>query len=244
MEKYEWFKDWFASDYYQIVYKHRDNKDAQKLLELVINKLKIEKSCYILDAACGAGRHLSYLKEKGFYNLYGFDLSFPLLKLALQKGLVNSIVNADIRTVPFKIKFDLILNIFTSFGYFEDDCNNFLFFKNYKNSLKQKGIIVFDYFNSNYVCNNLVLESDTKIDDITINEKRTIENNRVIKKINIGNNLNNLVFFESVKLYKPEFLSQKFEEIGLKIIGEFGNYNGDSFDKSCSERIILFLENE
>ncbi|HPN37229.1 MAG TPA: class I SAM-dependent methyltransferase [Melioribacteraceae bacterium] len=243
IENKEWFKDWFASDYYQSVYKHRDNNDAKKFINFIFNNINFTNECYILDAACGAGRHLKYLDTLGYKNVFGFDLSLPLLKAAKSKD-VNKIINADIRNVFFKEKFDIILNIFTSFGYFDSDFDNFLFFQNAKLFLKQKGIIIFDYFNSNYLVKNLVVENNREIDDITINEKRNIINGRVEKEINIKSKNNTVSFIESVKLYKPDYLIDKFTEIGYKINSAYGNYTGELFNSEYSERIILFLNNE
>ncbi len=238
----EWYKDWFASDYYQLVYKHRDNNDAKRFLELILSKIELTKDSIILDAACGAGRHLKYLQEVGYKNLNGFDLSLPLLKNA-KDNKVKNVINSDIRTVFYKCKFDLILNIFTSFGYFEDDRDNFLFFNNAKEFLRPEGILVFDYFNTNYLVKNLVLESNSKIDDIAINEKRRIEKERVEKTIILKTNEMQINFKESVKLYSPEFLINRFQEIGYKVCGIYGSYNGADFDINLSDRIILFLEN-
>lgn len=243
MNNNEWYKDWFASDFYQTVYKHRDDNDAKLLLTLIIEILKLKKEDYILDAACGAGRHLNILKTLGFNNIYGFDLSLPLLKETKKRG-INNIINADIRNVFFNIKFDVILNIFTSFGYFEDDLSNFLFFNNAKNFIKNIGYIVFDYFNNNFLSNNLVPFSRNVINNFEIIERRKIENNRVVKLIEINDNFNKYMFKESVKLYAPEFLEQKFNNLGYKVILKFGNYNGEIFDIKKSPRLIMILKNE
>jgi SAM-dependent methyltransferase len=94
----DWFKEWFASDFYQIVYKHRDNNDAKNFLELILSKIHIPKNSLILDAACGAGRHLKFLQEIGYTNVFGFDLSLTLLKSAKLNNVQN-IICADIRKV-------------------------------------------------------------------------------------------------------------------------------------------------
>ncbi len=243
MNNNEWYKEWFASNFYQIVYKHRDDKDASLLLSHIIKILNLETNSYILDAACGTGRHLNILKNLGFNNIFGFDLSLPLLKETKKRG-INNIINADIRNIFFNAKFDVVLNIFTSFGYFADDYSNFLFFKNVKNFLKLNGYLVFDYFNSNFLKNNLIPFSQNKIDNFEISEHRTIENDRVEKLIEISDDTNVYKYKESVKLYTPDFLEQKFIDLGYKIITKFGNYDGESFNNDVSPRLIIILENE
>ncbi|MFH0735397.1 MAG: class I SAM-dependent methyltransferase [bacterium] len=76
-----WYQDWFASDLYLQVYKHRDYKEAESFLLFMLKELNLAKNFTILDAACGAGRHCNFLSNMG-YNAVGFDLSKTLLKIA------------------------------------------------------------------------------------------------------------------------------------------------------------------
>ena len=60
----EWYKDWFSSDEYLSLYPHRDDEDAEKLLELILTETNPVKNASVLDAACGAGRHSINLASK------------------------------------------------------------------------------------------------------------------------------------------------------------------------------------
>ncbi len=239
----EWFKDWFASEFYLKVYKHRNNLEAESFLQFIINDLKIGKYSKILDAACGAGRHLAFLQKKGF-NAFGFDLSLPLLKVAKNEIVNNYIINMDIRYTAFKQQFDFIFNLFTSFGYFETDKENFKFFADVKNHLKNNGVIVFDYFNSQFLIKNLVLNNSKYVDNIKITETRNISGGRVNKIITLNNGLEEKSYVESVKLYSYFQLMENFEKLGYRIINQYGNYNGENFNIEKSERLILYLINE
>ena len=150
--KNEWFKDWFASEDYLKVYNHRDSKDAQNLSNLIIKTINPQPKDFILDAACGAGRHGLYFAHKG-YNVVGFDLSRTLLHKAREDaksmGIIPNLVQADIRRVYFKQKFFAVLNLFTSFGYFETDEENFLFVEHSTKFLERNGFYILDYFNKN-----------------------------------------------------------------------------------------------
>ena len=66
--------NWFNSDYYHILYKNRDKKEAEFFINNLIKKLKIKKGSKILDLACGVGRHSFYLNKKGM-NVIGIDNS-------------------------------------------------------------------------------------------------------------------------------------------------------------------------
>lgn len=243
----DWFEDWFESDQYLNVYKHRDETDAKKLLGLISKNIPINKDALILDAACGAGRYTNLLRKNG-YKAFGFDLSMLLLKKAkqdfseLNEG--NIYFRADIRSVGLKKKFDLILNVFTSFGYFESDEENFSFIHKSVDYLKREGYFVFDYFNKNHLLNNLVPVSEKKIDNYYIKEKRRIEGKRVVKEIELENYDQTNQFIESVALYSASEIQNEFESAGYKLISRFGDYDGNEYNSESSPRLIMILQNE
>ena len=241
----EWFRKWFASDEYLKVYSHRNEEDANNLLNLVLNNIPQKENYKVLDAACGAGRHSLPLALKGF-DVTGFDLSKTLLKVAkinsAELDLDIKYVCSDIRYVNFNAKFDLILNMFTSFGYFENDAENFMFFENAREFLNIDGIFVLDYFNKNYLENNVIPYSERVTEGRLIRENREIKNGKIIKKIKIQNNDKLYEYYESVKLYSRDEIVNVFNKLGYKLINEFGNYLGHNFNYDLSERVILFFK--
>ena len=74
MEDHPWFKDWFNSPYYHLLYANRDNKEAAEFIDKLIDHLKPAPGATMLDVACGKGRHSIHLAEKGF-DVTGIDLS-------------------------------------------------------------------------------------------------------------------------------------------------------------------------
>jgi len=240
----EWFQEWFNSEEYLNVYRHRNEEDAEKILNLILNVTNLKKHSYILDAACGAGRHSIFLSSKG-YKIIGFDLSKTLLrrakKDASKKNINLNLFCADIRNVYFRRKFDLVLNLFTSFGYFNTDKENFSFAENIFDSMNFDAVYVFDYLNKEFLLNNLVHESIKEIGEQRITERRSFKGERIIKEIEINNRGNKSSFFESVHLYDPEFIIDQFEKIGFKTGQIFGDYEGHCFEKAISPRLIIFF---
>ncbi len=241
----DWFKEWFSSDEYLELYKHRDGKDASKIIELILSSVNIPENARVLDSACGAGRHSIYLAERGF-NVVGFDLSENLLKIAKEnsaaKGLSIDYVRGDKRNIYFKEKFNLIVNLFTSFGYFESDKENFSFINNSQNFLLKESYFVIDYFNKNYLIENIESETTRNNGGKTLIEKRFIENDRVIKEIIIKEKNSSRKFVESVKLYEYQTIVEYLKKIGYNIIFMYGDYVGSSFDPNKSERLILICQ--
>jgi len=237
-----WFEEWFASEDYLTVYKHRDEKEAELFRDLLLQTISLGDADEILDLGCGAGRHVLLFAEKG-YRVTGVDQSEKLLEVARREaqlsGLHATFLRGDIRTISFKRQFRLILNIFTSFGYFEDDAQNFLLFSNVEKLLADNGTFVFDFLNEKYVRKNLIPQSLEKIENIVVNQNRRIENNRVIKDIELQKNGTSSNYTESVALYSYETILTHLNRSGLYVSRMFGNYNGDAFDLVSSPRLIL-----
>ena len=118
MENHLWFKNWFNSPYYHQLYFNRDEAEAAKFIDKLINYLNPTAGSLMLDVACGKGRHAIHLAEKGF-DVTGIDLSEDSIKEALlsENEKLHFFLH-DMR-LPFYINyFDYAFNFFTSFGYF------------------------------------------------------------------------------------------------------------------------------
>lgn len=241
----EWYKDWFSSKNYLDVYRHRNLEDTERLVSLILLNAKPKPAAKVLDAACGAGRHAIQFAKKGFI-VTAFDLSKALLQIGINEAenQKNSVkfLNSDIRTFNTDQKFDLVLSLFTSFGYFESDEENLIFPKNAYDMLNENGYYILDYFNKNFVEQNLVEESKRKVKGKEIVENRFIEKDRVIKRISIKEENENNEYIESVKLYSYDNLEEKFKSIGYNVVNVFGDYLGNPFNNGSSERCIIFFQ--
>ena len=169
-----WFSDWFNSPYYHLLYKNRDEKEAQFFIDNLVTHLQIPKKSKILDIACGKGRHATYFNKKGM-NVMGFDLSINSITTAKKnenKTLRFSV--HDMREV-FKVnKFDVVTNLFTSFGYFEKSEDDQKSINAMTLNLKQEGILIIDFMNIQKVILNLVKDEKKIVDGVTFNIIRSI----------------------------------------------------------------------
>lgn len=237
----EWFEDWFESATYLSVYQHRNEEDAKALLNTVLNAVSIPGNATILDMACGAGRHSILLAQEG-YDVTGVDLSNNLLSIAsdsANKLNLNIIFKRfDLRELALSKTYDLILNVFTSFGYFTNDQENFQIFKNAYEHLKKDGYFVFDFFNREYLIRSLIPYSEDEFEDILIKQHRTFEDDYVKKRIIIEKNSETREYCERVKVYPVERIEKELQNIGFIIEKRFGNYQGAAFDEHSSQRYI------
>ena len=164
MKTKDWFTDWFNTPYYHILYKDRNDGEAQLFMKHITTFLNLPKTTHILDLPCGKGRHSVFLNSLG-YKVTGGDLAANSIKLA--KEFENETLNFKVHDMraPFNNKYDAVFNLFTSFGYFEDDKEDILILNNIKQGLKKDGVFVIEDVQNNYL---VYLQSKLKNYDIDI----------------------------------------------------------------------------
>ena len=237
-----WFANWFDSSYYHILYKNRDEKEAELFIENLIMKLQIKKGSKLIDIACGKGRHATYFNSLGL-DVVGVDLSPNSIAAATKNENVTlQFVVHDMREVYQKNNFDIATNLFTSFGYFEKEEDEQKAINAMKKNLKSEGLLIFDFMNVKKVISNLVLKEQKVIDKITFNIKRKLENGHIIKDIEIIDKTKKQYFQEKVKVLTLTDFSQLISKAGLKIIDIFGNYKLEDFNAISSDRLILICK--
>lgn len=239
-----WYENWFGNEYLT-VYAHRDEDEARQLVQLILTYINLDKNAKIIDLCCGQGRHAFLFAQEGF-EVYGFDLSRTLLQVAKYKNDQSNntfFIQADMRYIPAMHSFDLLLNLFTSFGYFETDIENKTVFQQFHQVLKTGGYFVFDYFHTPYIVANLERYQSEQIGDLTVEQERFIEGSRVQKIIRLNRQGKQSTFYESVKMYKPDQILKMMEETSLSVRYIFGDYKGSPLSED-SERIIIIGQKE
>ncbi|MCF6349788.1 MAG: class I SAM-dependent methyltransferase [Flavobacteriaceae bacterium] len=240
MKQKEWFVDWFDSEYYHILYKDRNYKEAELFMTNLVNYLKLKKESFILDLACGKGRHSVFLNKLGF-TVNGIDLSKNSIKYA--KQFQNDTLNFEVHDmrIPFDTKYNAIFNLFTSFGYFNDDQTNIKVLKNIKNGLFKNGVAVIDFMNIETVSKNLVAQETITKNGIVFKIKRVISDQRIIKDIWFTVNKIEYHFTEKVQCLTFETIKRYILKAGLQLKTTFGDYNLTTFDLKKSKRLILVV---
>jgi cyclopropane fatty-acyl-phospholipid synthase-like methyltransferase len=241
----EWFKDWFNTPEYLNVYKHRNEAEAGIHIKFILDNLSINSNSKILDMACGAGRHAILLARTGF-DVTAVDLSENLLSIAEQTAKEEKLnidfIHSDIRKFNLPQKFDLVLNLFTSFGYFESDEENFSILQKAYNLLVDDGYFVLDFFNSLYLQKNLVEFNEEEVNESKIYQRRIIKDKRIIKKIAIIKNGLPRSFEESVRMFTKDELEDALTKIGFDIYKTFGDFLGNDFEQFTSPRLIMICK--
>jgi SAM-dependent methyltransferase len=141
----EWWRDYFDAQYlleYEPIFApEHDRRDVARIIEV----LGLPSDSSILDVPCGQGRHAHLLAEAGF-DVTGLDYSATLLKLAKARGTGTHLRyrRGDMRTLPreWTGRFDAVLNLFTSFGFFAHPRDDAKVVHEFARVLKPGGVLL------------------------------------------------------------------------------------------------------
>lgn len=233
----EWFARWFGKEYLDL-YPHRDDEEARAAVEMIRRTIGDAKIRAALDLACGSGRHTRALCEHVW--TVGLDLSATLLEVAKSESPDVPYVRGDMRVLPFASgAFGLVINLFTSFGYFATPEENRTVLREVHRVLGEGGTFVLDYLNADNVRAHLVPMDTRDVDGRTITQRREITaDGRYVEKTISATDCPT-TYLERVRLFEPDDLRSMIDNAGFAITEELGDYDGSGFEQD-SPRVIFF----
>lgn len=99
----------------------------------------------LLDCPCGQGRHAHLLAEAGF-DVDAVDWSATLLDVARRRGTARTLRyrRGDMRALPprWSGRFDAVVNLFTSFGFFDAPADDRRVLAEFSRVLRPGGLLV------------------------------------------------------------------------------------------------------
>lgn len=237
----KWFASWFDTPFYHILYKDRNDTEAQNFMDALTEYLNLPEQGTVLDLACGKGRHAKYLNKIG-YNVTGVDLSENSITFA--KQFENNTLHFGVHDMrlPHANKYDAVFNLFTSFGYFEDENDNLKTIEAIKASLNDVGFGVIDFMNSEFIIDNLVPEEVKIVDGITFNLKRYVKDGFIIKDIAFNTEGKSYNYQERVKGFSLNDFEQFFKQADVHLLDVFGDYKLNKYSAKTSNRLIMIFK--
>ena len=238
----EWFSTWFDSPYYHILYHNRDLHEAQMFMDRLLAYLHPKPHERILDLACGQGRHSIYISQKGF-DITGIDLSAKSIAHARQFSNAHLHFDVhDMRQVYRPAHFDFVLNLFTSFGYFNNETENVVALAAAASSLKPGGKLVIDFMNTDKIIGDLVAEEEKEVNGINFRITRGVENGFIVKTMRFADDGREYRFEERVRALREEDFREYFSMVQLRLVEVFGDYALNPFVREESARMIFVLK--
>ncbi len=238
----EWYETAFENEYLRL-YREHDDEEADLQIQLALKHIPNPPQLSV-DVGCGAGRHLLALNARG-NSVVGVDLSPTLLHEAEQrtKGRV-ALIRADMRHLPIRsASSDLVLSMFTSFGYFRQEANNVKVCEEWSRILRPNGFLFFDYLNKPQLLESLEPDSVQEHPSETIVQRRRLSSDklRVEKEIEFhrGRANERKLLRESVRLYSLGELREMLGHVGFQTVMLFGDPLGHDYTSDSPRTIIL-----
>ena len=245
----DWYKTAFRYDYLR-EYPHRNDEEARRQVDFLVDILDVPHSCEVLDLGCGDGRHSLELTRRGF-RVTGLDLSEELLERARRRtadeGLDITFIRGDMRDPPAVHAFDLVVNFFTSFGYFREDGENARVLEAISRTLRPGGRFLMDYLNRAYVISTLVPSDRRTLEGMEVEQRRWITGNpsepgghvRINKQVRIREDGTERSYDESVRMYTLEELEAMMDRAGLVVTRTFGDFDGRPVGDDAPRNILV-----
>jgi len=234
----EWFESWFDTPYYHLLYSNRDYTEAENFITKLTEDLQLPPSSKIIDLACGKGRHSVFLNKLG-YDVLGLDLSRQSIEFDKQFETQTLLFSVhDMRNPIDADPMDAVFNLFTSFGYFDNESDDKKVFQSVYGILKPGGYFVLDYLNEEYVRKNLIPESIITRDNIDFKILKKIEGRHIVKDILFEADGKSFHFFEKVKLHTLEAINSYAADCGFERVKIWGDYQLNEFNREVSPRCI------
>ena len=243
----EWFRPWFNTEAYHILYGHRSEKEAQQLVNKLCASEWLGKEGKLLDAGCGSGRHSRSFAEQG-WDVIGIDLSENSIQAARSLGLnqANDSVQfevEDLRNIHLRREwqegFDVVANFFTSVGYFETEEEHQAVFQGFAQALRPGGRLFIDFLNAPQVISNLSAHDTIEKEGIAFTIHRRFHNGWIEKSIQFDLDGEHHHHVERVRALTMDDFSAALKDVGLEILTLFGDNNLGSWHEASPRLMIL-----
>ena len=243
----DWFAVWFDSPHYHQLYGHRSDAEARAFIE----RLHAEWGkgpLQLLDLACGRGRHARAAADLG-HEVLGLDLSRNSIEEARKRhegapGL--SFVTGDMRSFALDRHFDGVLNLFTSFGYFDRKADHLSVLERIREHLHPGGFLVLDFLDVPFAKARLVAQDQITRNGVTYEMERHIERlpgadwDTFVKRIVHDGPDGTVEHVERVAALSDEDLTGMLESSGFNVVKRYGDYTLAPWKAGETPRIIYF----
>ena len=240
-----WYEE---DDFWEImapkIFGRKQWENAPEEVGNAISLLKISPGAYVLDLCCGPGRHSLELARLGFH-VIGVDRTPDYLaearKQAEAEGLNVDFVLGDMRDFCRPATFDAVLNLYTSFGYFENPGDDRQVLKNIHSSLRTGGRLLIELMGKEVLA-GIFRERDWHEEDgIIFLEERKLSSGwgSIQARWIMIKGKERIEFTFSLRLYSGAELSSLLSESGFSSVELFGDLSGMPYDQTAKRLVAL-----
>jgi len=241
----EWFEDErFWSTWYPYLFDRERFDRAATEVDQLLALAEIDRG-RVLDLACGPGRHAIELAKRGF-QVAGVDRSPFLLSKAKELARAADVevewIEQDMRSFERPGAFDLAINMFTAFGYFDDKSEDLLVLRRLHDGLVPGGTLVMDLVGKEWLARHFEPTWSTKTEDgsLLIDRREIFDDWTRIRNEWIllsGGEVQSFEFHHTV--YSGQELRDRLEHAGFERVGLFGDLGGSPYGPDAKRLVAV-----
>jgi SAM-dependent methyltransferase len=233
MKREWWESGFFDMEMAAVLFDPERLAAAKKEVAGLRRLVSLKPGAEILDAACGVGRHSLELAAAGF-RVTGVDISHDYVaeaqKQARRRKLKADFEQGDLRDLyRFHGQFDLVINLFTSFGYYQNPQDNLEALRQMASALKPGGRLVMDILCREALDRNFLEKDWDEIEGggYLLHQRTWVQGGRKIRTRNVifQHGRQREAEFE-IFLYTSEELTSLFKRAGLKNVKRYADLQG------------------
>ena len=199
----------------------------------------------VLDLCCGPGRHSVELAKRGLA-VTGVDRSRFLLRRARERSATQSVevdwVEDDMRSFRRLRSFDLVLSMFTSFGYFDDPEDDLEVLRNVLAGLRPGGTLLIDVVGKEWIANAFQPTSSEVLADgrLLVQRREIFDDWSRIRNEWIvvdGERAKRFRFHHT--LYSARELKDRLAAVGFERVEAFGGLDGSPYGVGSTRLVIV-----
>ncbi len=244
-DKKAWYEDEsFWDDTQSILFNKNRIENTLVEIDRILELVPIKPEHKILDLCCGVGRHSHELARRGF-DVVGVDRKEKYLEdarsIARDEGLNIEFIREDMRKFCRPDNFDVVLNMYTSFGYFEDEAEDVQVVQNISRSLREGGCFFMESMSKEVLAHIFSERSWVEVEGKFMLEERKIEDNwgRIRSRWIIFDGDKRMEHELTIRLYSATEMRKLLLRNGFKTVDFFGNLKGDPYDHTAQRLIVL-----
>jgi ubiquinone/menaquinone biosynthesis C-methylase UbiE len=242
----EWWEEYFDEDMGKILFPQERMRQTSPECDLIEDLLELHKGDAVLDLACGIGRHSVELGKRG-YEVTGLDYSEVYLSKAREAARKRKVevefLKGDMRKIPFKDRFDAVICMFTSFGFFKKESDHLKVLRGVARCLRPGGKLLLD------VVSRQFLEAHFKARDWTQHEDGLIiledqwldkEHGRSVSTWTMIDGKKRRTFAHTLRLYTLPELTKLAARASLGLIKDYGGYANEPVGPDGRRLVAVF----
>ncbi len=244
MDENPWYKTFFGEDYLRI-YSFLTPERTEREVDGIVGLLDLPPGSAILDLCCGHGRHALALAKRG-YRVTGQDLSEVFLQRAQAEAEAQGVqvrwLQSDMRKIPFESEFDAVINIFTAFGYLENEDEDQEVLQQVYKALKPHGLFLLETMHREFLLRNFAAsEVSRHADGLIVLEERDFDiltSYCHVQVTMLSPDGQRREYARSSRIYTLTELARMLEAVGLHVQAYYGGLDGSQL-RLTSPRLVV-----